>query len=173
MSNNNNRQLGEAPWLHVIISTGLGTGFVPKAPGTAGAFLALLIWIGLYFVLSPVGLFVATVLLVISSLFIGVWTSNVMEKFWGDDPRAVVIDEFFGTWVATLGAVCVDGSAAISVTLATIGFVLFRIIDIFKPLGCRWIDRNIHGGWGCMLDDLLAGLYALILTLCVRLAIGA
>ena len=97
----------------------------------------------------------------------------MMEKFWGDDPRAVVIDEFFGTWVATLGAVCVDGSAAISVTLATIGFVLFRIIDIFKPLGCRWIDRNIHGGWGCMLDDLLAGLYALILTLCVRLAIGA
>ena len=44
MSNNNNKQLGEAPWLHVIISTGLGTGFVPKAPGTAGAFLALLIW---------------------------------------------------------------------------------------------------------------------------------
>ena len=50
MSNNNNKQLGEAPWLHVIISTGLGTGFVPKAPGTAGAFLALLIWIGLYYV---------------------------------------------------------------------------------------------------------------------------
>jgi len=52
MSDNNNKQLGEAPWLHVIISTGLGTGFVPKAPGTAGAFLALLIWIGLYFLLS-------------------------------------------------------------------------------------------------------------------------
>lgn len=55
MGNNNNKQLGEAPWLHVIISTGLGTGFVPKAPGTTGAFLVLLIWIGLYYVLSPIG----------------------------------------------------------------------------------------------------------------------
>ena len=92
MSNNNNKQLGEAPWLHVIISTGLGAGFVPKAPGTAGAFLALLIWIGLYYVLSPIGLLVATFLLIVGSLFIGVWTDNVMEKYWGEDPRAVVID---------------------------------------------------------------------------------
>ena len=137
MSNNNNKQLGEAPWLHVIISTGLGTGFVPKAPGTAGAFLALLIWIGLYYVLSPIGLMVATILLVVSSLLIGVWTDNVMEKYWGEDPRAVVIDEFFGTWVATLAAVCVDGPAYVSISLATIGFVLFRVIDITKPLGCR------------------------------------
>jgi phosphatidylglycerophosphatase A len=46
--------------------------------------------------------------------------------------------------------------------------VLFRIIDIWKPLGCRWGDQNIHGGWGCMLDDVLAGFYALILTLLIR-----
>ncbi len=56
----------------------------------------------------------------------------------------------------------------ITISLATIGFVLFRIIDITKPLGCRWIDKNIHGGWGCMLDDALAGFYALLLTLSVR-----
>lgn len=48
MSNNNNKQLGEAPWLHVIISTGLGTGFVPKAPGTAGAFLACMLGMSLF-----------------------------------------------------------------------------------------------------------------------------
>lgn len=97
MSNNNNKQLGEAPWLYVIISTGLGTGFVPKAPGTAGAFFALLIWIGLYYLLSPMWLFIAAIFLVIGSFIIGVWTDNVMEKYWGEDPRAVVIDEFFGT----------------------------------------------------------------------------
>ena len=129
MSNNNNKQLGEAPWLHVMISTGLGTGFVPKAPGTAGAFLALLIWIGLYYVLSPIGLLVATILLVVGSLLIGVWTDNVMEKYWGEDPRSVVIDEFFGTWVAALAVVCVDGSAYVSISLATIGFVLHMISD--------------------------------------------
>lgn len=168
MSNNNNHQLGEAPWLHVILSTGLGTGFIPGAPGTAGAFLALLIWIGLYFVLSPVWLAVATVLLVVGSLFVGVWTDNVMERYWGEDPRAVVIDEFFGTWVAALAALFVDGPAYVSIALATTGFVLFRIIDITKPLGCRWIDRHVHGGWGCMLDDALAGFYALLITLGVR-----
>lgn len=93
MSNNNNKQLGEAPWLHVIISTGLGTGFIPKAPGTAGAFLALLIWIGLYYILSPIWLFVAAIFLVTISFFIGIWTDNVMEKYCGEDPRIVVIDE--------------------------------------------------------------------------------
>ena len=94
MSNNNNKQLGEAPWLHVIISTGLGTGFVPKAPGTAGAFLALLIWIGLYYVLSPVGLMVATILLVVSSLLIGVWTDNVMDVESEQKPHKTVTYDF-------------------------------------------------------------------------------
>lgn len=168
MSNNNNRQLGEAPWLHVVLSTGFGAGFFPGAPGTAGAFVALLIWIGLYFLLSPVMLAVATVLLVVGSLLLGVWTDNVMERYWGEDPRAVVIDEYFGTWVAALAALFVDGPAYVAVALATIGFVLFRLIDITKPLGCRWVDRHIHGGWGCMLDDALAGFYALLLTLAVR-----
>lgn len=167
MSNNNNRQLGEAPWFHVILSTGFGTGFVPVAPGTAGALVALLIWIGLYFVLSPVALLAANLLLVAVTLFAGVWTDNVMEKYWGEDPRAVVIDEYFGTWIATLAATFV-APAAHAVILATLGFALFRIIDITKPLGCRWVDRNIHGGLGCMLDDALAGAYALAVTLVVR-----
>ena len=168
MSNNNQHNTKEVPILHLIISTGIGTGFVPCAPGTAGAFLALLIWISLYLVLTPMALFIATCFLVLSSLIIGVWTDNVMERYWGEDPRAVVIDEFFGTWIAVLAATFVSGSTYIAISLATIGFVLFRIIDITKPLGCRWIDKNIHGGWGCMLDDALAGFYALTLTLVIR-----
>lgn len=168
MSNNNQHNIKGVPMLHLIISTGLGTGFVPCAPGTAGAFLALIVWIVLYFVLAPTGLFIATLILVFSSLFVGVWTDNVMERFWGEDPRSVVIDEFFGTWVAVLAATFVTGPPYIAISLATIGFALFRIIDITKPLGCRWIDRNIHGGWGCMLDDALAGFYALLLTLVIR-----
>lgn len=168
MSNNNNRQLGEAPWFHVIIATGFGTGFIPKAPGTAGAFLALLIWIGLYLVLSPVALFITNILLVIGSLLIGVWTDNVMEKYWGEDPRTVVIDEFFGTWISVMSVLFFSGSTCITIVLASVAFFLFRIIDITKPLGCRWVDQNIHGGWGCMLDDALAGFYAFIITFIIR-----
>lgn len=170
MSNNNNHQLGEAPWLHVVISTGFGVGFWPWGPGTFGGFVALLIWIALYFTLSPIWLAVATVLLVLTTLLVGVWTDNVMERYWGEDPRTVIIDEYFGTWVATLAALFVDGPSYVAISLATIGFVLFRIIDITKPLGCRWVDRHIHGGWGCMLDDALAGFYALCLTLIIRYA---
>lgn len=80
MSNNNTHTLGEAPWLHIIISTGFGTGFFPYGPGTAGAFVALLIWIGLYYLLSPMMLAIATALLIVGSLLIGVWTDNVMEN---------------------------------------------------------------------------------------------
>ena len=157
------------PFLPMLIGTGCGSGFWPWGPGTLGGFVALLIWIALYFTLSPLWLAIATVLLVVGTLFVGVWTDNVMERYWGEDPRTVIIDEYFGTWVATLAALFVDGPSYVAVSLATIGFVLFRVIDITKPLGCRWVDRHIHGGWGCMLDDALAGFYATCLPLIMPL----
>lgn len=59
-------------------------------------------------------------------------------------------------------------SSTMFIALSFVAFVLFRIIDITKPLGCRWIDKNIHGGIGCMLDDALAGFYAFVITLIIR-----
>ena len=161
MSSNNNRQLGQAPWFHVIISTGFGSGFFPGAPGTFAGGIALLIWYGLYLLLSSYILVLTTIFLIVATTLIGVRTSNVMEKYWGEDPRAVVIDEYVGTWIPLL----VASSGEYTIWLAIIGFALFRLIDIFKPLGCRWIDQNIKGGWGVMLDDVLAGFYALLLLL--------
>ena len=130
--------------------------------------MALLTWIGLYLLLSPMWLLVATLALVVGSLLLGVWTDNVMERYWGEDPRTVIIDEYFGTWVACLSALFVDGPSYVAISLASLGFVLFRVIDITKPLGCRWVDKHIHGGWGCMLDDALAAFYASIVVLAVR-----
>ena len=116
MSNNNNHQLGEAPWFHVALSTGFGVGFWPWGPGTLGGFVALLTWIGLYLLLSPMWLFVATLALVVGSLLLGVWTDNVMERYWGEDPRTVIIDEYFGTWVACLPALFVDGPSYVAIS---------------------------------------------------------
>ena len=164
MSDNNNKQLGKAPWMHVIISTGLGSGFFPGAPGTFAGFIALLIWYGLYLSLSPHILVVTTLLLIVVTTVVGVWTSNVMEKYWGEDPRAVVIDEYVGTWIPLL----VAPSNGHTLWMAILGFAMFRVIDIFKPLGCRWIDQNVKGGWGVMLDDVLAGVYALLIVLMVK-----
>ena len=105
MSNNNNHPLGEAPWFHVILSTGLGTGFIPGAPGTAGAFFALAIWYVVYlFTGATATLFWITLALVVVTTVVGAWTSKVMERYWGEDPRSVVIDEFVGTWIPLLVA---------------------------------------------------------------------
>jgi len=167
MSDNNKKFVKGVPKLHLLLSTGFGIGFWPWGPGTLAGFVGLLIWAGLYFLLSPDALAIATAVLIVASLFIGVWTDNVMEKYWGEDPRGVVIDEFFGTWIAVTAALYCPTTES-TLALATTGFVLFRIIDITKPLGCRWVDKNIHGGWGCMLDDALAGFYAVVLTLIIR-----
>ncbi len=165
MSDNNNHPLGEAPWFHVIFSTGFGTGFVPGAPGTVGAFLALVIWYVLYLVLAPVALLWTTVALIVVTTVAGAWTSKVMERYWGEDPRTVVIDEFVGTWIPLL--VAAVPARLTTAILAVAGFAAFRLIDIFKPLGCRKMER-FGNGWGVMLDDVLAGSYALIIVLVLR-----
>ena len=102
MSDNNNHPLGEAPWFHVILSTGLGIGFVPGAPGTAGAFLAMAIWYVLYLFIDVTALFFVTLALIALTMVVGAWTSRVMERYWGEDPRTVVIDEFVGAWMPLL-----------------------------------------------------------------------
>lgn len=164
MSNNNNHPLGQAPLFHVILSTGFGSGFVPIAPGTAGALVALAMWWIGYKTLEVETLFWITLATILIVTLIGVWTSNVMERYWGKDPRAVNIDEFIGTWIPLLVAPCGEYTWL----TAILGFAAFRLIDIFKPLGCRWIDKNVKGGWGVMLDDVLAGFYAFVVVLIVK-----
>lgn len=164
MSHNNYHKIGNAPLLHVILSTGMGTGFFPVAPGTAGALVALAIWYLSYLHISIPALTIALCLLIVATIAVGVWTSDVMERYWGKDPRAVNIDEFVGTWIPLLVAPCGNKTWI----LAIFGFTMFRLIDIFKPLGCRVIDEKCEGGWGVMLDDVLAGFYALMATLCLR-----
>ena len=168
MSDNNNHPLCEAPWFHVILSTGLGIGFVPGAPGTAGAFLAMAIWYALYLLLDVTTLFFVTLILIAVTMVAGAWTSRVMERYWGEDPRTVVIDEFVGAWMPLLLA-AIPGHKIYTGVLALVGFAAFRLIDIYKPLGCRRMEV-VPNGWGVMLDDFLAGFYALVIVVFVQLA---
>ena len=147
---------------HKIISTGFGSGYFPKAPGTAGAVLATIIWFGLAFVLSSNFLLIATAFLIILFTVLGVWSSGVVEAYWGEDPSKVVVDEMVGVWIPLL-AVSNENKYYIYYALAAL--ILFRFFDILKPLGIRKMDK-IKGGWGIMLDDILAGLYSLLI-LCV------
>ena len=164
MSQNNYHNIKGVPKLHLIISTGLGTGFLPVMPGKWGALLALGIWYLLYLSLSSLTLYITTIGLIVVTLFVGVWTSKIMEQYWGDDPRTVNIDEFVGTWIPLLAAPC----GKYTWMFAIAGFALFRIIDMTKPLGCRYMEK-FKNGWGVMLDDVLAGIYALILLYIIKL----
>ena len=166
MSQNNNHPLGKAPWFHVILSTGFGVGFIPGAPGTYAAFMAWGLWFALYFLLPAASLFWDTVALTVATTVVGAWTSRIMERYWGEDPRTVVIDEYIGAWIPALVS-AVPGNPAITAVLSLFGFAMFRVIDIFKPLGCRKMEA-VPGGWGVMLDDALAGVYALVLTWTLR-----
>ncbi len=95
----------------------------------------------------------------------GIWSSNKLEPFWGEDPSRVVVDEMVGVWIALLAAP--EGNFWYPVA----AFALFRLFDIFKPLGIRKME-SLKGGVGVMMDDILAGIYSFILLAGVRWLIG-
>ncbi len=151
--------------LPVIIGTGFGSGFSPFAPGTAGALVAALIWYGLSFLVSEVCLLWLTVAFILAFTWAGVWAANRLEKCWGEDPSRVVVDEMVGTWIALLAV----PSGHIGYALGA--FALFRLFDIFKPLGIRRMER-LPGGIGVMMDDILSGIYGFIVLIIIRWVLG-
>ncbi len=133
-----------------IAATFLGTGFFPLAPGTLASLLAALIHA---FLLVRLPLF-ARIAIVAGTFLLGVAVSSSAARSFGlKDPRPIVIDEVAGQWAALLLA-----PASWLPILA--GFLLFRLFDIFKPLGIRKIE-SLPSGWGIMADDMAAGLVSL------------
>ncbi len=100
--------------------------------------------------------------LIVLFALVGVKASDALIPEWGKDPKQVVVDEMVGVWIALLGMPLGN----IYYLLA--GFVLFRFFDIAKPLGIREVEK-IGGGWGIMLDDVLAGVYANIVLQIINL----
>ncbi len=136
-----------------------------------GALMALAIWYLLYWWLGAgLTLTLVTATLIVTVTILGAWTSQVMERYWGEDPRTVNIDEYVGTWIPLLIAPMGDNMWMTAIT-AAIGFALFRVIDIFKLFGCRKVEEKIHGGWGVMLDDVAAGAYALIILWILKITV--
>ncbi len=143
--------------LALIWGTGFGTGYFPVASGTVGTLVGIPLYLVLHqvtFVTCGRAAGLALYLTVTAVLFMaGVAAANRLEKrFSRKDPSQVVADEVVGYLVA---ACAIDPSvAAVSLT-----FLLFRIFDIIKPFPARRSER-LPGGWGIMVDDLWAGLYA-------------
>lgn len=146
----------------MAVATGLGSGYAPVAPGTAGSVVGLaLVW-----PLAALPLWGYLAATAVVSL-VGVAASARAEVLLGGkDPRAVVIDEIAGMLVTMAGLPATG-------PLLVAGFLLFRVFDIIKPFPCRWAERNLPGGWGVMGDDLLAGVYGCLVLHLVHLAVGA
>jgi phosphatidylglycerophosphatase A len=138
-----------------LIASGLGAGYAPRAPGTVGSLLALLL--GAVLMTGPRW---ALPLAAFAATFGGVWAIRAAEI--EGDPGWVVIDEVAGQWIAMLGLAHLSWPGLLG------AFLLFRLLDIAKPGPIGWADRQ-GGAVGVMADDVIAGVLAAALLYGFRL----
>lgn len=144
-----------------LLALGFGTGLLPKAPGTFGTLAALPI----YYAIGNLGLawYVGVVLFVsVAGIVICDYTSRQLHVH---DHPGIVFDEIAG-YLLTMTAVPFGPGWMLA------GFIVFRFFDIIKPWPISWLDKHVQGGFGIMLDDLVAGVMAwLVLQLIILLLI--
>ena len=151
--------------LHKLIATGLGTGYSPVAPGTAGAALGIVVFylFNLGFTLLKINeplILALDLVVILTVLLLGVFSIKKVHKTWTHDAQLIVIDEVVGVWIAVF-------ALPFHWQYYLAAFVMFRFFDILKPLYIRKLD-NLKTDWSVMLDDVVAGVYAnLILQLVV------
>jgi len=137
---------------HKLSATVFGIGYIGKGAGTVAALVCSICWYLAWMenYNAMLSLFITVVI-----IGLGIWSGNVVEPVWGKDNGRVVIDEVAGMCISLL---------FIPVTLKYVlaGLVLFRFFDIVKPLFIKRLEL-LPGGWGVMMDDVLAGVYANIL----------
>jgi phosphatidylglycerophosphatase A len=145
--------LSFADRIALVLATGAGAGFSPVAPGTAGAaegvvaYLAIeRLGLGAYYPHAIIFLFIA-----------GVWAAHRAEIRWERDSQRIVVDEIVGQMI-TFGLT--PGQSRGSALYIFVGFALFRLFDIVKPFPLRRLEE-LKGGFGVVMDDVGAGLYAL------------
>ena len=139
----------------LIFSSAVFVGFIPKASGTFGSLFALIFFLIPRFndliIIAPVTIIV---------FFLGIITSSNMSKKYGDDPSVVVIDEVAGMWMTILILkLFFLKSGNINLLTLTVAFFTFRFFDIFKIFPATYFDK-IKSGFGIMMDDVIAGIYA-------------
>ncbi len=150
------------PLLPKLIATSLGVGFLPLAPGTWGAILAIILWLPLYIWASATVTLIVTSIAVVALTIAGTWASSVSERYWGKDPVIACVDETVGQWISLLPVLPGCPWWEILLSLA-----LFRFFDIAKPLGIRAMER-LPRGYGMMADDILSGIYAVVILVIIN-----
>ena len=143
----------------LLFATGLGVGCSPVVPGTMGTLLAIPIFLLVSSIPSPVYEWT-----IIAFFFLACWVSDKAQSHWGKkDDQRIVIDEIMGFFATMMWL----PKTALFITL---GFVLFRIFDILKPPPVHRLEQ-MRGGYGVVLDDVMAGIYANIVLQLIRIII--
>lgn len=136
----------------ILLATWFGSGLIKPASGTWGTVASLPFGVLIYWLAGPIGMVVA----MLAALFVGVWAADSYERQSGEkDASAIVIDEVHGMWLALI-------PVADDPFLWMVAFALFRFFDVLKPWPVSYFDKQVEGGWGVMLDDTVAGLYAML-----------
>lgn len=144
-----------------LLAFGFGSGLAPRAPGTMGTLVGVV----LYLPLAALNLYLYLAILLLVTVA-GVWICHRTAKDLGlHDHPGIVWDEIAGYLLTMLAA-----PSGWEWVLA--GFVLFRLFDIWKPWPINLLDEKVTGGLGIMLDDLLAGIYALAILQLSRLTMS-
>jgi phosphatidylglycerophosphatase A len=146
-----------------VLATFFGVGFMSPAPGTWGSAAGLLLWLAAAHWLhpSPLHLALGTAIAALIVLLVGIPASSIVAREAAtEDPQFVVLDEVAGQWVALI-------AATVRPWEWLLAFLLFRIFDILKPSPAREFDR-MHSGFGTMMDDIAAGVYALAILFLAR-----
>ena len=140
------------------LAFGFGSGLAPKAPGTFGTLMA----VPLYLLLAGLSLPIY-ILVIAAAFFLGVYLCGKTADDLGvHDHPGIVWDEFVGFWITMI-------AAPAGWPWLVLGFLLFRLFDIWKPWPIRVLDEKMETGMGIMLDDVLAGVYALAILQLVAL----
>ena len=135
-----------------FIALGFGVGLIRLGPGTFGTLLGLAICWGLAQFVPPL----VIAFLAIPLFFVGIWACDVTGRNLGVPDHGCMV------WDEVVAFLPLAALASASIWLQLVAFVLFRVFDIWKPPPIRLLERNVKGGLGVMVDDLVAGAYAYV-----------
>ena len=140
----------------VFLATWFGAGLLPKAPGTWGTLASIpFAWI-----LHSIAGWQVLAGACLTVFCIGIWAaSGYLKSLGGEDPGPVVIDEVAGMWL-TLTPAAYFYPYRPDVFTYVVAFILFRLADIYKPWPTSWADREVKGGLGIMIDDIIAAIFS-------------
>tara|TARA_B100000795_G_C22649722_1_gene379828 strand:+ start:333 stop:827 length:495 start_codon:yes stop_codon:yes gene_type:complete len=153
--------------LNILILTMLGIGNSKFAPGTVASFITCLIYI--YFYNSQINIFFLILGVILIFVFSVYSIDNLKNSFSKIDAKEIVIDEFIGQSIPVLSIYSFVETNNLNhfIIFTFVSFILFRIFDIWKPFPINIIDKNMKNGFGVILDDVVAGIYSIIILLVI------